>query len=243
MIKRALLSMAVTAALASGTAHAATTQLISNGGFETGDFTGWVVTNHAASFAGSNWFVTGGVVTPVSGFATVGPSSGSFYAVTDQSGAGTHILEQSFTVPAGATSVILQFDMFINDQSGVGPLGTLLDHTAGAAQHARVDIMTALAGAFSTAAVDIVLNVVPPSVDAGPNPHPYTTYVADLTAFVAPGSTYKLRFGEVDNQLFFHQGVDNVSIVARSNDVPEPATLALLGLGLLGAAAGRRRAR
>jgi len=45
-------------------------------------------------------------------------------------------------------------------------------------------------------------------------------------------------FAEVDNQLFFNQGVDNVSILQTS--APEPATLLLLGTGL-GAAFYRRR--
>jgi hypothetical protein len=232
-----LLGLAVTVGLA------AAIELIINGGFETGTFAGWSVSDQAGG--SGSWFVTGAATTPLSGFPTVGPASGSFYAVTDQTGPGAHVLEQSFTVPIGATSVVVSFDMFTNNQNGtafVDPSG--LDFTSGGTsapnQHDRVDILTFTAGAFSTAPADIVDNLIAPAGDpAGPNP--YTHYIFDISGLVTPGTTYVLRFGEVDNQFFFNQGVDNVSIVA--NGAPEPATLALASLALAGLAFARRRQR
>jgi len=202
--------------------------LLTNGGFETGTFAGWTVSDRAGG--SGTWSVASGTVTPFSGFPTAGPAAGTFYAVSDQGGAGTHALTQSFGVPIGATSVVLSFDMFVNDQSFSGgivnPIG--LDHTGSANQHARVDLLTAAAGPFDTGAADVIGNFYL-GVDAGALPHPYTNYVFDITGLVTPGGTYQIRFAEVDNQLFFHQGVDNVSIEATAAAIPEPGTLALVG--------------
>ncbi len=212
--------------------------LIANGGFEAG-FTSWTVT--VAGGSGS-WFIDDADgITPLSAFPTVGPGAGSFYAVSDQLVPGTRALEQTFTVPGPASSVILAFDMFVNNQSAGGPFVNPagLDHTALPNQHARVDILTAAAGAFDTGA-GVLANFYL-GVDPGANPHAYTRYLFDITGIVGAGGTFKIRFAEVDNQLHLHQGVDNVSI--DFTPVPEPSTLTLLGVGLAGLVAIRRRKR
>jgi hypothetical protein len=123
---------------------------LTNGGFETGTLTGWTVVNQTGSFPGSNFFPLSGTTTPQSGLSTVGPASGNFYAVSDQSGSGTHALLQTFTVPTAASSVVLSFSLFVNSYGGsfINPIG--LDFTDGANQHARVDILAAGASPFDT---------------------------------------------------------------------------------------------
>jgi hypothetical protein len=136
--------------------------------------------------------------------------------------------------------------MFANDQSGLGPIvhPSGLDYTTGGTfdpnQHARVDLLSGSADPFDTGA-GVLANFYL-GVDAGTPPHPYTNYSFDITALVAAGGTFQIRFGEVDNQLFFQNGVDNVSVLADEvNGVPEPGGLALLGLGLAGLGFARRR--
>jgi hypothetical protein len=235
-----LAAVAVMAA-AAGPSRAAF-ELITNGNFETGTFAGWT-THNLAGGSGDFFIDTPGTTTPFSGQPTQGnPMGGNFYAVSDQGGPGTHALIQSFVVPLGTTSLTLSFDMFVNDFDGgpiVGPQG--LDHVGPANQHARVDILTAAATPFSTAAADVVSNHYL-SVDPGADPNPYTSYSINL-AGLTPGGTYQIRFAEVDNQLFLSQGVDNVSILAEAEAVPEPASAALLGLGAVGMIAGAIRRR
>ncbi len=204
-------------------------ELISNGGFEAG-LAGWTVTNLAGS--DGTWFAMPVGRTPISDYPTVGPATGLLYALSDQNSPGTHALTQAFLVPFGSTSVILSYDMFVNDQSGLGPIVNPagLDHTAGPNQHARVDLLTGLAAPFDTGA-GVLANFYLGTY-AGVFPHPYIGYLFDITALVVPGEVYQIRFAEVDNQFFFNQGVDNVSIAATV--VPEPSTVLSFTAGLAG---------
>ena len=210
------------------TAATARADLISNGGFELG-FTGWTVVNEAGS--SGNWFVQSGTFSPTSGFAVPPPPGPTHAAMTDQSGPGSHALLQTFVVPGAQSSVVLSFDLFRGNQNGAYFNPNSLDFNTNPNQQARVDILTAGAGAFDlgAAVVDNVFQTKPgdPAIDAT-----YLHYMFNITSAVGLGGTFQLRFAETDNQFFFQLGVDNVSVVNTPAAVPEPAAILLLATGL-----------
>ena len=191
--------------------------IIDNGDFESGDFQSWQTFQEGD---GDFFVIENGGSTPTSGQITeFDQQSQDFIAVSDQSGPGTNVLRQTFTVPENTDSLSLSFDMFVNDQSETGPIiaDVGLDHTGPDNQHARVDILTEGAGPTTTAEADVVENLFI-GIDEGQTPNPFVDFDNDLTDILDPGETYQLRFAQVDNQLNFNQGVDNVELLAEENE-------------------------
>jgi hypothetical protein len=247
-------SALATLILASCLPALAQTELLVNGGFESGTFAGWTLNNrplgdaYDPDVAAAGDFVPedSDAVAPLTGLPTLGPASGSFFALSDMTAQGTHTLRQSFTVPLTATAVTLSFDMYVYDWFGAGAAidASGLDHTTGGTnqpnQHARVDLLSSASGAFDTDGSGVVQNlylgVDPEAAQAPPEAPLYRSYSFDLTSVALPGQTYQLRFGTVDNQFVIHQAVDNVSVLANApvaSAAPEPDSLILSAFGLL----------
>ena len=257
----AAIAFAVVCAACATLPARAQTQLIINGGFETGDFTGWTrQTQQSAQTSAAGFFIgdntpspvvvmgdgtgAGDVIftptTPVNGLPAAGAKTGNFYAVTDGDGAANNALTQTFFVPTNATSVTLSFALFVNARDGAGEQNTggPLDYSqATQTQFARVDLLSSSALPFSTNSGDVLANFYA-GVDpvAGPNPlypTPYTVYTFDLTSLAAPGKTYQIRIADVGNQFILNTGVDDVSVLAvgLSAGAPEPASIALVLTG------------
>lgn len=223
--------------------------LITNGGFETGSFTGWTVAteysdtsydNNVTAPASNFYIQADSLSTPVSGLETLGPASGNNFALADSTTAGSNVLIQNFTVPLGTIALNLSFDMFTYDWNGFGAMGLSLNYLDDPNQHVRVDLIKATSPEFSTDPSDVILNIFD-GLQPNTEPPTWQNYSQDLLAYVTPGSTYRLRFGAVDNQFTLNMGIDNVSL--NANVVPEPSSFVLCGIATLAIFGRHRRKR
>lgn len=206
-------------------------QILVNGDFEAGNLSGWTVTNQNVG----RWLASNAAVGPLGGLSTVGASSGAWYALADANGPGAHALTQPFTVAPGST-VVFSFDMFVSAYAAVVKPASL-DYTVVPNEQGRVDLLTSGATPFDVGA-GVLFNFYD-GADAGAKPNPYVHYSFDISTLVAAGGTYQIRFAETDNQGAFNMGIDNV--VVNASGVPEPGTVGLAAIGLIGVLAGIRR--
>ena len=185
--------------------------LIVNGGFESGTLSGWTAT----STGDGDFTVTSAPYTPLTYNATVGPNSGTYYAVSDDySGSQTQFLTQSFTTPNSFQDVILSFSMFVNDVYGSffgsdGPGG-------------EVTLLSATGSPIS-----VLYGPVDTFENPAGSPNPYVSVSENIASDLAPNTTYQLQFSSTDTQGLINVGVDSVALVAT----PEPATLFPFALG------------
>jgi hypothetical protein len=214
----------VAAAVLACATSAGATNLIVNGDFETGDLSGWTVVDQAGG--SGSWYIAGnGAGSPLNGFATQTLAGGGNYnAQTDQGGPGSHQLEQSFVGVAGH-SYVLSFDVFANDLSGASPVGSGLDYTVVPNQHVELNLYGPTAN----------VNVYSGDVD----PADWHLASFDLSPYITGNGVYTIAFGEVDNQLYYNLGIDNVRLDTRGG-VPEPATWAMMLMGAFGLGAALR---
>lgn len=215
-------------ALSANTAFAA--EILTNGNFEAGNFTGWFgATENSSGPASAYYTRTYPSNTPISNQATASNASGgTTFAVSDQNISQASTLYQNFTLAGASPSVILSYDMFVNNggPTVVNNTGTLDANSPAPNAYARVDILANGANPF-TSSSGILRNFYI-GADGGARPNAYTHYSFDITNLVGGGAgTYTLRFAEINNQGFvINQGVDNVSIAST----PEPASLSLAAM-------------
>jgi len=216
---------------------------IVNGGFETG-FSSWVRVDQLGSEG--TFALQSGLASPVNADPVPAPPSGSTAAMSDGAAPGAHVLYQDFVATPGSQT--LSFDLFIGNRADRFATPASLDFALtspnGAQtlnQQVRVDLLRTGADPFSVAAADILVSLYA-SQAGDPLVSGYRSFSSDIGAVLGAhsGELLRLRFAETDNLAQMQLGVDNVAIGAVSA-IPEPASTALLAVGLAALFARRTR--
>ena len=235
--------------LLGGARRACADQLIFNGSFENG-LNNWTVVAQAPAGTDNYFQNASGANTPRSGLPTPSATAGAFIAVSDQDLPVNPaiplmtrgVLYQAFTVPSGATNIVLSFDMFVNDWNGTPPTSNGLDFGNNDNNNARVDILKgSVTDIFSTAPTDVVQNYYEGVDDlattmAG-STNPFVSYAFPNQEIVLTPGSYILRFGHVDDSNPLNQGIDNVGLTftsAPGGAIPEPSAILLFAIGVSG---------
>lgn len=210
----------------SGVGHA--TELVTNGGFETGDFSGWnVVNNGGTGGCGSNVYVVNSTGQEGCG-ALAAPISGTYAAYNTFDGqAANYVLSQQITLPNVITAATVSF------------LYEASMAYSGASRSFSVDLYDASGTTLLTSLYTQVFG--------GGEQDPWTTVTQEVTSALQAyaGNTVDLELINVVPESFTgpaNFGLDNVSLDVTGTPVPEPASMAVLftGLSVLGFARRKR---
>lgn len=172
-------------------------EILVNGGFETGDFTGWQTSDSGYGA----WVINDGTFDPDGPEETNGPRSGKFDAAVVQIGGGTHLLYQDVTIPGDSLGATLTWSDRIRNHTPYFTPG----------QRFRVEVRDTN---------DAVLEVAFVTQPGDPLLAEWTTRTHSLDRF--RGRTVRIAFYQEDSTGYFNTYLDDVSV-----RLEEPATATL----------------
>jgi hypothetical protein len=182
---------------------------VPNGGFETGNFSGWSRANQRIEGGEGNWFVYSGTQSPLSGSPIAAPPRGEFAATTDQDDPGSHVLYSDIRLRAGQEHTLSFFLYYCNRADRFFTRNTLNPSLDRRNQQYRVDLLKPNTNPFTLDPDAIRAEIFRTEVGDPLTLEP-TRMTFNLTPFA--GQTVRLRFAEVDNQAPFQASVDQVKV-------------------------------
>lgn len=199
--------------------------VLNNGDFELGNLSGW-----GRYYAGytEGWSAYMGKVSPQSGHKIKAPPQGKWAATSDQTGWSVQILYQDITLNGNYE---LNFTLYFKNWAYAFYSPQSLSYDVLPNQQYRVDIVRPSAPLLDVK--DVLANVFQTNPGDNWKMSP-TSFNVDLSPWA--GQTVRLRFAEVDNQLWFNASVDDVwlsryvDVDIKPGSCPNPLNIAPVGL-------------
>lgn len=200
--------------------------VLNNGDFELGNLSGW---GRYRAGNTNGWSAYTGKVSPQSGHKIKPPPQGKWAATSDQAGPSVQILYQDITLNGNYE---LNFTLYLKNWAYAFYSPQSLSYNLYPNQQYRVDIVRP--GAPLLDVKDVLANVFQTNPGDNWKKSP-TQFNVDLSPWA--GQTIRLRFAEVDNQLWFNASVDDIWLL-RTVDVDIkpgscPNPLNIKGVGVL----------